>query len=96
MRRVSKKRLKEIRTHARIRQRVFDRDGGCVVAGIWDQCFGPLTPHHLLKASQGGGYTEENLTTLCAHHNSMVEDHPGKAAGFNLIISGHRKIRGCP
>lgn len=49
-------------------------------------CFGELTPHHLLKASAGGAYTEENLTTLCVFHNGAVEDHPALATALGLVI----------
>lgn len=49
-------------------------------------CFGPLTPHHLLKASAGGPYTLDNLVTLCAGHNTWVEDHPATATALGLVI----------
>lgn len=56
------------------REFVFARDGRrCRAAGLWDACHGPLTPHHVLKASQGGAYHRDNLVALCAHHNGLVE-----------------------
>lgn len=69
-----------------VRAAVFERDGGCV-ADTWRQpCIGPLTPHHLRKAGQGGAYTEDNLVTLCSMHNGMVEDYPHEATARGLVI----------
>lgn len=48
-------------------------------------CRGPLTPHHLQKASGLGGYTLENLTSLCAGHNNWVEDHPTLATELGMV-----------
>lgn len=56
------------------REFVFARDGRrCQAAGLWDACFGPPTFQHILKASQGGAYHRDNGTTLCAHHNALIE-----------------------
>jgi 5-methylcytosine-specific restriction endonuclease McrA len=56
-----------------IREAVFARDmHRCQLADLGG-CFGGLTPHHRRKASQGGGYTVENLVSLCAHHNDELE-----------------------
>ena len=84
----SKKRLEELKERPAIRQRVFERDGGCVVRTnpLWGPCWGGLTPHHRLKASQGGEFTEENLVTLCAFHNGMVEDAPNLAYASGLVV----------
>lgn len=66
----------------RTRRAVFDRDGGCVVAGErWvggdpHVCTGPLTAHHRRKASALGSYTMDNLVTLCATANRQLEDEP--------------------
>ena len=49
-------------------------------------CHGERTPHHLLKASAGGEYTEENLVELCVFHNDWVEDYPLEAAAIGLVI----------
>jgi len=62
------------------RSRVFDRDGGCLLAHHGN-CHGPLTPHHRRKASQGGKYTELNLMTLCAFHNDHLEADADFALG---------------
>lgn len=71
------------REHAAIRAQVFDRDAyRCAlrdVAGA-GRCYGPLTPHHRRKASQGGAYTLENLVTLCRHHNDQLESRADVAA----------------
>lgn len=69
---------------------VFARDGGCVmrklpldVAGC---CLGPLTPHHLRKAGQGGRWDRVNLVALCANHNVWVEDWPHLATDLGLVV----------
>lgn len=71
------------RAQAGIRAQVFDRDSyRCAlrdVAGA-GRCYGPLTPHHRRKASQGGGYTLANLRTLCSHHNDLLESRADVAA----------------
>lgn len=78
---------------AEVRSVVFRRDGGCllrdgVIEGLapWGSCMGPDTAHHLLKASQGGDYDEDNLICLCAKHNDMVEDVPVLAALCGLVV----------
>ena len=71
-----------------VREAVFTRDRWTCRLATTRQagsCFGPLTPHHLRKASAGGGYTEENLVTLCAGHNTWVEDHPIAATMLGLV-----------
>lgn len=62
------------------REFVFARDRHCKLAGWWDPCRGPLTPHHVLKASQGGPYHRDNLVALCAHHNGLIEADADLAA----------------
>lgn len=73
-----------------MRLAVFARDGGCLLrfgqVPEWGPCFGPATPHHLLKASQGGAYDDENVVCLCAAHNDMVEDRPLEARMFGLVV----------
>lgn len=79
LRQRSKTRAAALNDQRRIRLAVFDRDGYRCQAGVlpdlarYSPCFGPLTPHHIRKASQGGRYTMSNLTTLCAHHNDLIE-----------------------
>lgn len=43
-------------------------------------CFGPLTPHHVRKAGQGGAYDDDNLVPLCAFHNGLLEADADVAA----------------
>lgn len=50
------------------------------------RCYGPLTPHHLLKESQGGAYEASNLVALCSRHNSWVEDYPDHARALGLVV----------
>jgi hypothetical protein len=72
-----------------IRQAVFDRDRGCRLAGsTLGPCFGPLTFHHLWKASQGGTWSTRNGLTLCAHHNDTIEDMSrDDAEAWGLVIA---------
>lgn len=59
-----------------IREAVFYRDGyRCRMGGVpgAGPCAGHLTPHHRRKGGQGGGYTVENLATLCVRHNDELE-----------------------
>lgn len=66
---------------------VFRRDGGCILREQTShRCFGPPTAHHLLKASAGGGWTEDNIVCLCAGANTMVEDQPDWARNMGLVI----------
>lgn len=74
-----------------VRAVVFARDGGrCVAKPVADKlggkCFGPLTPHHLIKASKGGAYSPEVLVSLCSFHNGMVEDRPATAHSLGLVV----------
>lgn len=71
-----------------IRDTVFRRDGRCLLSDVdGHRCSGArLTPHHLLKAGRGGGYTVDNLVTLCAGGNTWVEDHPTDAARLGLVV----------
>lgn len=89
LRPMSKKRRQANVLKTAIRQAVFARDGyQCQLARVSPvvgDCFGPLTPHHLLKASAGGEYVVDNLTTLCAHHNGWVEDHPRVATELGMV-----------
>lgn len=62
-----------------IRTAVFDRDGGCLL-DEYSPCFGVLTVHHRRKASQGGGYTLDNLAALCQFHNDEIEADADLAA----------------
>lgn len=88
---------------ADVRSRVFARDHRqCVLAGQsvrsdirlpW--CRGPLTVHHLLKAGQGGPYSECNLVTLCAGHNGWVEDEPLLAHHLGLVVRRGDDLLGC-
>ncbi len=97
---VSAKRQREALGRAAVRAAVFERDEWTCRLGWSAQvirmtteatrrfphCYGPLTPHHLLKTTQGGRYTEENLVSLCATHNDWVEQEPLVAWRMGLVI----------
>ncbi len=90
---MSDKRRAGIGDRRAIREAVFRRDGRCVAWGRdrFDDrvppCSGdPFTAHHLRKASAGGGYSMTNLVTLCAGHNTWVEDAPNLAHEHGLVV----------
>lgn len=72
---------------------VYERDGACLLRSyprrLVGPCFGArLTPHHLRKQSaERGGWTEDNLVTLCAAHNDWVENgEPDLAHALGLVV----------
>lgn len=76
---------------AKIRRQVFARDRfRCLLEGHpgVPRCHGPITPHHMRKAGQGGAYTMVNLVTLCAGHNDWLEEADGARFGeeVGLVI----------
>ena len=85
----SKRRNPEL--EAQVREAVFARDGGCLLASV-GPCAGRLSPHHRRKAAAGGAYVEANLATLCTYHNGLIEDEPswfvdgGQFAGLGLVV----------
>lgn len=86
---MSDKRRAGISERAAVRAAVFERDGHrCVVHGLPDAgpCHGPLTPHHVRKASQGGAYAVSNLVAACEGHNSAIEDRPDWAHAHGLVL----------
>lgn len=72
---------------------VYARDGGCVLRDHASHvCTGPLTPHHRLKASQGGGWSRSNIICLCAYGNQWVEDEPAAADALGLVTHYYESI----
>jgi len=89
---MSEKRRDAIPDRAQVRSQVFARDGyRCQAASLFldVRCFGNLTVHHLTKASQGGTYTPDNLVTLCARHNDLIEERPTIATALGLVRRPH-------
>lgn len=84
----SAKRRSEASARSDVREAVFNRDGyRCVLDGLeGHRCGGPLTPHHIRKASQGGPYEPGNMISLCASANREVEDRPDWAWRLGLVI----------
>lgn len=77
LRAVSEKRAAAFDLHDNLRFRVFERDGGCVLAGETDRdCTGRPTVHHRRKAAAAGVWSMANLVCLCAGHNTDIEDRP--------------------
>ncbi len=103
MRRMSKKRQREMRGRRLAVEDVVDRDGGCVAAARWfvvdgvdidaGPCFGRLTAHELRKRSQGGDPRDVwNCSCLCSGHNSWVEDEPAEAHALGLVVRGGESV----
>lgn len=84
----SDKRRAEAESRSKIRETVFERDQRCVLADLLPshRCFGDDTPHHVLKASRGGPYSEANMVQLCASANTWVEDYPTEAESLGLSL----------
>jgi hypothetical protein len=84
LRPVSDRRAADRAANAAVRNRVFARDGGCLLAGRPDagRCVGRLTFHHLRKAGQGGPYTARNGVALCAGHNDWIETAQGQGPAW--------------
>lgn len=88
---VSAKRLAARPEHDAIRQRVFERDGGCVLLSLvpGHVCAGPPTVHHKAKSGQGGRYVESNLVQVCAIGNGVwLETHRAEAEALGLHVPG--------
>ena len=67
---------------AKVRRKVFDRDGGCVVAGtaiaLVYPCMGEWTIQHRVNRQMGGSAevdSMEFLVTMCARHNQLDTSH---------------------
>lgn len=93
---ISKKRRGLAGAKREIREAVFDRDDHrCQLAGVDDAgpCYGHLTPHHKLKASQGGAYDEDNLVTACAGHNDRIEEDASFSAACEKVGLVIRRTR---
>ena len=74
---------------ADIRTTVALRDGGCVARTAIPSvaCWGRLDPHHVLRRSQGGPDTPDNLVTLCRAHHEYVHGHPAEARALGFLRS---------
>jgi len=72
------------------RKVVYDRDGGCCrrcgVAVSLDKCH----IHHLIRRSEGGHHSLENLVTLCRDCHSLMPEHQKVDGGpFYTSHSGY-------
>lgn len=88
----------EFADRVRIRATVYARDGErCRLDGHeGHECQSSLlTVHHLLKASQGGPYSVDNLVTLCAEANDWVEDNPDAAHSVGLVCRRGETVEDC-
>lgn len=75
---------------AKRRKIVYDRDGGrcrrCGVTISLDKCH----IHHIVRRSQGGAHSLENLVTLCRDCHSLMPEHQKVNGGpFYTSYSGY-------
>jgi len=72
---------------ASVRDDVFARDRGCVAVLLVREirCSGSLDPHHVLRRSQGGTDTADNLVTLCRAHHDWVHQNPARSFEIGLL-----------
>lgn len=70
-----------------IRAVVFLRDKGCKGSASIPllSCWGRLDPHHVLRKSQGGQDSPENLVTLCRAHHDWVHANPEASRQLGLL-----------
>lgn len=70
-----------------VRDQVLERDRGCRARTLVPEvrCFGPIDPHHVLRRSQGGPDTVENLIAVCRAHHDWIHGHPARAYSLNLL-----------
>lgn len=82
----------------RVKDAVFARDIGCRLSHLpgAGPCAGHATVHHRRKASQGGGYTEENLVAACSVHNDALESDPDLAQAARNEGLLLREVHGDP
>ncbi len=66
----------------KVRRKVFDRDGGCVVQGtaisLLFPCMGVWTIQHRVNRQMGGSAEVDGmafLITMCARHNQLDASH---------------------
>ena len=90
LRPMSRKRAAERQQRAAVREQVFTRDGGCVLAGVLDgtdgPCWGPLDCHEILTRGRGGSHLDpDNCTTLCRFHHQVVTENPEWAHTVGLV-----------
>ena len=86
LRRSSRKR-KALGVPKPIRDQVLARDQGCRALRLVPEirCFGPIDPHHVLRRSQGGKDTVENLIAVCRAHHDWIHQHPAKSYSLDLL-----------
>jgi hypothetical protein len=70
-----------------IKAQVLARDAGCrasrLVADV--RCWGPVDPHHVLRRSQGGPDTVDNLIAVCRAHHDWIHQHPARSYDLGLL-----------
>lgn len=93
----SKRKDKEIRDSRPVVAAVFERDEACVLRSRTDvagECFGYLTPHHIVKQSRRRGFwVPENLVALCSFHNDWIEGNRLVAESLGLVVREEWELR---
>jgi 5-methylcytosine-specific restriction endonuclease McrA len=66
---------------------VLERDKECKAQRLMPEimCWGRLDPHHILRRSQGGQDTPDNLVTLCRAHHSAVHEQIARSYELGLL-----------
>ena len=101
LRPVSAKRAAGAEDRRDVRMELFARDRGYCLLDVGNYhpvvgaCAGPWTPHHIIKAWKQPPYTLEVLVTLCARHNTWVEDNPPTAHALGLVCVEGETLEEC-
>lgn len=53
--------------------------------GLLGECWPGLHRHHVVRRSQGGADTPDNLLWLCPWHHHYVHHHPAEAKALGLL-----------
>ena len=96
LRRISKKRARQVRRRRIVVDIALARDGHCVGLDLIDghECHGPLVGHEPLKRSAGGNYLDpDQVLTVCSWLNSDIEDRPWLYKDSPLWVSSSTLYR---
>ena len=87
LKRSAPKRQRRTGLDSDVRTSVFLRDKGCKGRELIPDlsCWGKLDPHHILRKSQGGQDTPDNLVTLCRAHHDWVHGNPESSRNLGLL-----------
>lgn len=83
----STRQRKRLGVPSTVREEVINRDRGCRADRLVTEirCWGPIDPHHVLRRSQGGPDTSENLISVCRAHHDWIHQHPARSYELGLL-----------